>query len=107
MCTRTYHVPTYLEAEVHDGEGEVVALRGPMVGEEVEIVIKLQQCEVDEAQQVGPNVHCLVGQNKRTATRNTIEMRCFRKSFRTLQHSLPLSISQKQVFRYIWVQGLI
>lgn len=37
-----------------------------MLGKEVDIVLKLQECEIDKAEQVRPDVDCLVGEDECT-----------------------------------------
>ena len=61
---------TNLEAEVHGKEGYVVARCPLVVGEEIQVVIELEQGEVDEAEQVRPNVDRLVGENEHTERQN-------------------------------------
>lgn len=57
-----------LEAEVHGCEGEVVPCSGTMLRQEVQVVLELEQCEVDESQQVRPNIHSLVGEDESTGS---------------------------------------
>ncbi len=56
----------YLEAEVHGHEGHVIPGHCLVLGEEVEVVLELEQSEVDQTKQVRPDVDRFVGENKST-----------------------------------------
>jgi len=58
----------HLEAEVHGGESQVISRGGVVIRQEVHVVGELEQSEVDESNQVRPNIYRLIGPNKRANT---------------------------------------